>query len=122
LILRKLGDLGEEAYGYRAIESLSNEMGTWLDPSQCYNAIKGLAGKGYLQEPILRPSPSGGPPMKVYRLSASGRAALKSTAAHHRALADYLDGVTGSKTSENEIAAEAPRVDAERVRTRRVAR
>jgi DNA-binding PadR family transcriptional regulator len=93
LILKKFDDLGEEAYGYKVIEGLSLETGVWLDPSQVYTNVKKMSdgGKGFLAKPDVRQLPEGGPPVKVYKLTAAGRAALKSTAEHYQAVADYLN-------------------------------
>src|SRR5262245_21621342 len=87
VLLKKLDQLGDDAYGYKAIESLSMELGVWLDPSQSYQHIRTLAQKKLLRDPIYRPAPSGGPPMKIYKLSDAGHEALKDAAAHYRALA-----------------------------------
>ena len=91
IILKKLDDLGEEAYGYKVIEGLALEHGVWIDPSQIYTNVKKLHDKGFLGEPQIRKQPEGGPPTKVYKVTAAGRAALKATAAHHQAVADYLN-------------------------------
>ena len=93
LILKKLEVLEGEAYGYKVIEGLSLETGVWLDPSQVYTNIKKMSatGKGFLAEPDIRQPPEGGPPVKVYKLTAAGRAALRSTAEHYQAVADYLN-------------------------------
>jgi DNA-binding PadR family transcriptional regulator len=93
LIMKKLDDLGSEAFGYNVLEQLSLETGVWIDPSQIYSAIRRLVSeeKKYIELIETRPSPDGGPPLKIYKLSAAGRAALKATLAHHRAVAEYLD-------------------------------
>jgi DNA-binding PadR family transcriptional regulator len=91
LILKKLDDLGDEAYGYKVIEGLSLETGVWLDPSQVYTNIKKMSGKGFLAKPDVRQPPEGGPPVKVYKLTPAGRDALRSTAEHYQAVADYLN-------------------------------
>ena len=91
IVLKKLEQLGTKAYGYKVIESLSLETGVWIDPSQVYSSIRKISEKGYLAAPELRPPAGGGPPMKIYTLSAAGRAVLKATADHHQALADYLN-------------------------------
>ena len=91
IILKKLDDLGKEAFGFNAIEQLSIETGVWIDPSQVYASIRKLVDKEYIEHIETRRSPDGGPPLKIYRLTAAGRAALKSVAAHHQAVADYLN-------------------------------
>ena len=90
LILKKLDYLGSEAIGYNALEELSLETGVWLDASQIYASIRKLAEKELIKQTGTRRQQAG-PPLKVYEVTAPGRAALKATSAHHRAVADYLD-------------------------------
>jgi len=95
IILKKLEQLGAEAFGYKVFEQLCIETGVWIDVSQIYSSIRKLADRDpplIEQDGPPRRSPDGGPPLKYYKLTAAGRAALKSTAAHHRAVADYLEG------------------------------
>jgi DNA-binding PadR family transcriptional regulator len=98
--LKKLDELGSEAFGYNVLEQLSLETLVWIDPSAIYSAIRRMSSpeKGYIELVEERNSPQGGPPLKIYRLTSAGRAALKTTAEHYRAVADYLESkgkVTG---------------------------
>ncbi len=90
IVLKKLDDLGSEAYGYNVLERLSLEAGVWIDPSQVYASIRKLLDKGLLELVGLRPQ-SSGPPLKIYKLTAAGRAALKATAEHHCEVAAFLN-------------------------------
>ena len=92
IVTKTLDDLGADAYGHGAIEALVERTETWVDPSPIYTTIRHLLQKGYLGKPELRQSEDGGPPMKIYKLTAEGRAVLQAAAAHYRAVADYLDG------------------------------
>ena len=92
IILKKLDQLGEEAFGFNVVEKLSLETGVWIDPSQVYASIRKLLDekKKFIEHVDTRRSEDGGPPLKIYKLTAAGRAALKSVAAHHQAVADYI--------------------------------
>jgi DNA-binding PadR family transcriptional regulator len=93
IILKKLDELGRDAFGYNVLEQLSLESGVWMDHSQIYSTIRKLLGKqpdAFIEHVETRPSQDGGPPFKVYKLTAAGRAALKATAAHHTAVAEFL--------------------------------
>jgi len=90
IILKKLDDLGKEAFGFNVLEKLSVETGVWIDPSQVYASIRKLNDKEFIQHVETRRSPDGGPPLKIYKLTAAGRAALKAVATHHQAVANYL--------------------------------
>jgi DNA-binding PadR family transcriptional regulator len=92
LILKKFEELGPEAFGYNVLEQLSVESGVWIDHSQIYSSIRRfLERKPPLIELVGERKQRRGPPLKIYKLTAAGRAALKSTTAHYRAVADYLD-------------------------------
>lgn len=93
VILKKLDDLGRDAFGYNVLEELSIECGVWIDHSQIYSSIRKLLKRDpepFIEHVETRPSADGGPPLKVYRLTAAGRVALKTTAAHHQAVGEYL--------------------------------
>lgn len=93
MILKKMDELGDEAFGFKALEALMLETGEWFDPSLVYGSIRKLADKErkFLEPAGTRRSPDGGPPLKMYRVTAAGRAAIKATAAYHRAVADRLE-------------------------------
>jgi DNA-binding PadR family transcriptional regulator len=93
MILKKMDELGDEAFGYKVLEELMVETGEWFDPSLVYGTIRKMADKQrkFIEHVGRRRSPDGGPPLKIYRVTAAGRAAIKATAAYHRALADFLD-------------------------------
>ena len=93
LILDKLDELGTDAFGYRVLEELSLEAGNaWIDPATVYGTLRSLKGKHrYIEKVGTRVSPRGGPPMKIYRVTQAGRAALKATWAHHRALTAWSE-------------------------------
>lgn len=90
LVLKKLHDLYPDAYGFKVLETLSLDAGVWLDTPDVYASIRRLLAKELIRHTETRPQP-GGPPVKIYKLEAAGRAALKATAAHYRAVADNLD-------------------------------
>ena len=90
LILKKLDDLGSEAFGYNVLEQLSIESAVWIDHSQIYSSIRRLLDQELIAHVDTRQQKRG-PPLKIYKVTAAGRAALKSTAAHYRAVADYLE-------------------------------
>lgn len=92
IVAKKMDELGKDASGFKVIEELSVETGVWIDPSQVYASIRKLEGKkGFIERVATRRSEDGGPPLKIYRLTAAGRAALKAVTAHHRAVAEYLN-------------------------------
>jgi DNA-binding PadR family transcriptional regulator len=90
LVLHKLDRLGKNAYGYKVLEGLSIDSGVWIDHVQIYTTIRKLLDKELIELAETRPQ-KGGPPVKVYKLTAAGRAALKAVTAHHTALADQLN-------------------------------
>ncbi len=71
LILKKLDDLGSEAFGYNVLEQLSLQTLVWIDPSQIYSSIRRMVSeeKKYIELVEERKSPEGGPPLKIYKLS-----------------------------------------------------
>jgi DNA-binding PadR family transcriptional regulator len=90
IIMRRFDDLGTEAYGFNVLEGLSLEYGVWIDQSQIYNAIRRLVADELIELAETRHQ-AGTPPLKIYHLTAAGRAALDATAAHHKAVAAFLD-------------------------------
>lgn len=92
IILKKLDELGRDAFGYKVLEQLSEYTGVWIDHSQIYASIRKLINHKYMVLLEERKSQDGGPPFKVYKLTPEGRAALKSTAEHHTAVAQFLSG------------------------------
>src|SRR5262249_5892953 len=92
-ILKRMDELGDEAFGYKGLEELRLETGEWSDPSLVYGNIRKMADNGhkFLESAGTRPSPDGGPPLKIYTVTAAGRAAIKSTAAYYRAVAERLE-------------------------------
>ena len=91
IVCKTIDRLGSEAHGAGVIQALVRETSVWIDPSPIYTVIRNLHMNGYLTSPALRDSTGGGPPLKVYKLTEKGRAAIKATAKHYRAVADYLD-------------------------------
>jgi DNA-binding PadR family transcriptional regulator len=90
IILKKLDDLGDEAFGYNVLEQLSIESAVWMDHAQIYSSIRRLLDKELIAL-VAKRHQRRGPPLKIYKLTAAGRVALKSTTAHYRAVAEYLD-------------------------------
>lgn len=92
-VLKKLAVLGEDAFGYMVVRQLMQEGDRWLDPSKVYTTMRKMAPpKGKLIEFAFdRPPTEHGPGQKVFRLTESGQAALKATAAHYRTIAEYLE-------------------------------
>lgn len=93
VILKKLDQLGDDAFGYKVLEELMLDTGEWIDPSQVYGSMRKMMDekRKFIEYVGTRRSPDGGPPLKIYRVTAAGRAAIKAAGAHHRALADYLE-------------------------------
>jgi DNA-binding PadR family transcriptional regulator len=92
IIAKKLDELGEVAFGYNVLEKLSREFGVWIDSSQVYTNIRKLnIDKDFIEHVTTRPVAGGGPAVKIYRLTTAGREALRSTAAHYRAVAEFLE-------------------------------
>lgn len=102
IVLKVLDDLGPDAFGYNALETLSRICGTRLDHAQVYSSIRKLLKRTekidnlevpvpFLQLVGTRKSSDGGPPIKIYKLTPAGRAALETTAHHHAAVAAYLN-------------------------------
>ena len=93
LIMKKVDDLGSNAYGYKILEQLCADTKVWIDVSQIYGGLRRLSeDKKYLVLAGERKE-GRGPPMKIYKLTPTGRAALKTAAAHYKALARYLKDV-----------------------------
>ncbi len=91
IVLKLLDEMGpEQAYGYNVLEHITLETGVWIDPGLVYGSIRKLLDKELIEENGTRPQPNG-PPLKLYKVSAAGRAALKSAFAHYQALADFLN-------------------------------
>lgn len=94
ITVKSLFDLRNEASGQRVLEKLSAERGRWLDPTGVYGPIRQALNRKegpYLEKVGERPSPHGGPPLMIYKLSAEGLRALRETIAHHKELAAYLE-------------------------------
>jgi DNA-binding PadR family transcriptional regulator len=92
LILKTLDDLGSDAFGYGALEKLSIESGVWIDHSQIYATIRRFLNRDPpLIEHVTTREQKRGPPLKIYKLTVAGRAALKATAVHYRAVSDFLE-------------------------------
>ena len=92
-ILKKMDELGDEACGDKVFEEMMLETGEWFNPSLVYGNIRKMADKKlkFLEFAGTRQSPDGGPPLKIYRVTAAGRAAIKTTASYYHAVADRLE-------------------------------
>ena len=94
-ILKKLDLLKAEAFGYRVLvellreRELAREGRYYIDPAQVYSSMRKMVEKGYIEQ-VGTKIEKRGPPQKIYRLTESGRAALKITKAYHQALGEYL--------------------------------
>jgi hypothetical protein len=93
MILKKMDELGDNASGFKVHEELILETGEWVESSFIYVNIKKMADKDhkFIESAGTRPFPGGRGPIKLYRVTAAGRAAIADTAAYHRALADRLE-------------------------------
>lgn len=91
VVLKKVKDLGSEASGLKVLQELSTETGVWIDHAQVYASIRKLAKRSLIESDGERKSGDGGPPYKIYKLTAEGRSALKEVAEHHSALASFLN-------------------------------
>lgn len=89
VVAHKLDQLGKSAYGYKALEEISCDVSARIDHSQVYGAIHKLLNKEFIVLVETRPQ-QGGPPLKIYKLTAAGQDALKRTIEHHTALASYF--------------------------------
>lgn len=94
LVLVKLHELGPRASGFEVLKALSMECGVYLDPSQVYASIRKLVKRDppFIKQITEVPSPEGGPPFKIYRVTEEGRQALGRTAAHYLEVATRLGG------------------------------
>jgi DNA-binding PadR family transcriptional regulator len=90
LIAKKLQELGSDAFGYKVLEELSLETRVWIDHSRVYATIRSLLNGKYIKQVGTRDSPVGGPPVKIYELTAAGAAALNATVAHYQAMGERL--------------------------------
>ena len=90
LVLKTLYDLGDDAFGQKALTELSIAAGVQLDTPDVYSSIKRLMRRAYVKLEQIRRQP-GGPPVKIYKVTGPGLEALKITADHHRAVTAYLD-------------------------------
>src|SRR5690349_22052488 len=79
LVLKKLDELGPDAFGYNVLQQLSIDCGAWIDHSQIYSAIRRFLDKDppLIEHIDTRPQKRG-PPLKIYKLTPAGRAVLKS--------------------------------------------
>lgn len=93
IVLKKLDELGDDAFGFKVLETLIYESGHWFDPSLVYATIRKLADKKrpLIEQTGTRPSPNGGPPVKIFKVTAAGRALLKETTVYYRALTEILE-------------------------------
>lgn len=91
IIAKRLDELGEAAFGYNVLEQLSREFGVWIDSSQIYTNIRKLSDKKFIEHVETRAVAGGGPAVKIYRATAAGSEALEATAAHYRAVAEFLE-------------------------------
>jgi hypothetical protein len=66
-ILKKMGELGDNASVAKVHEELILETGEWIDPSLIYSNIKKMADKHlkFIEPTGTRPSPGGRAPTKL---------------------------------------------------------
>ena len=92
LVLSKLEELGDDAFGYKILEALSADAGGFVDHAQVYNAIRNLKDrkpKPFIEQIEERPQ-AGSPPIKIYAITEAGKQALAQTSRHYAAVAAYL--------------------------------
>ena len=100
IVLKSIAELegSNDASGYDVLEALSITCGAWIDHSQIYASIRKLLSTSkkrpqpYIESSGERRSQDGGPPYKLYRLTAAGRSALEATHAHYVAVETFLRG------------------------------
>lgn len=91
-ILKKMDELGE-TFGFKVLEEMMLETGEWFDPSLVYGNIRKMSAKElkYLEFAGMQRSQDGGPPLKMYRVTSNGRAAIRATASYHDAMKNRLE-------------------------------
>ena len=92
LVLRTIQSLGTEGYGQKVLRSLSHASGVFIDTSHVYTTIRKLAEKKLIKIHETRPQEGRRPALKVYKLTPLGLTALKTTAEHYQAVADFVSG------------------------------
>jgi DNA-binding PadR family transcriptional regulator len=90
LCMRLLMELGDDAYGLKVLELLSEAAGEHLDSAEVYGTLRRLMKDKKLISVVDTRKSEGGPPFKIYAVNADGRKALEVTLAHHRAIVDFL--------------------------------
>jgi DNA-binding PadR family transcriptional regulator len=90
MILKTIDDLGDDASGVEVVETLALRRKVQVDDSQVYASIRKLANAEYIEHTTERKEARRGPPLKLYKLTAAGREALKLTEAHFREVGAYL--------------------------------
>ena len=89
IVLKTIADLGDEAFGYKVCDVLSQD-GIKIDHSQVYTAIGKLERRRLISSGGSRKSNKGGPPQKMYKVTETGRQTLIMVIAHHVSVAAYL--------------------------------
>lgn len=97
IVLKLFDELDEDAFGYGVVAALQKEIeaskhgrGRIADSPQVYACVRKLEQAGFIKFRKKRKSPIGGPPVRLYDVTAAGREAINVTAEHHRSLADFL--------------------------------
>lgn len=91
-VLMLLEELGEDASGTGVLAVLRAETGVWLDQAKVFSTIRTLLGEGekrYIEFVRDETSTAGGPPLKIWRVTKEGRAAIEATLAHYLAVAAF---------------------------------
>lgn len=89
-VLKTLDLLKHDAFGYEVVKVLFANSKEWIDPSQVYQIMRELRTAGLIEPAGVRPPSGRGPSMKIFRLTAAGRAALASSGEYYRAVGEYL--------------------------------
>ena len=92
-VLILLDQLGDEASGSAVLERLSAEAKTWIDHAKVFSTIRALQAddKAFIKFHCTRRSEAGGPPLKIYKVTDDGRAAIERTMAHFTAVAGFCE-------------------------------
>lgn len=96
LVLRVIGSSQEPVHGYRIIQLIkqhTERQGIEVKEGTVYAVCRSLQGLGLITNEIV--DSDQGPPRKVFRITPTGRRALRQGLEKWRALVAAVDDVTG---------------------------
>jgi len=90
IVLRKLYDLDNEAYGLMVMKTLTLEAGVFVDHSQIYQVIRKLKDKKLIKVTEVRKQEGKRPPLKIYSLTDKGHLMLQQLVEHYTEVLAYF--------------------------------